>query len=110
MTVQAILRNVRMSPRKVRPLCNEVRGKAAASAVAFLSHSPRRAAKPLLKLVRSALANANQKGGVDVDNLFIKEVVCDQAPTLKRWMPRAKGSASPILKRSSHIKVVLQEK
>ena len=69
----------------------------------------RKAAVPLLKLVRSAVANADRKGGVDVDNLYIRELLCDQGVTMKRWLTRAKGSASPILKRSSHLKVVLDE-
>jgi len=67
-------------------------------------------AKPLSKLVKSALVNATQAKGVDVDNLYIKELRVDGGPSMKRWLPRARGSASKILKRTSHITVVLGEK
>jgi large subunit ribosomal protein L22 len=64
----------------------------------------------LLKLVKSAVASANQKGGVDIDTLVVKELLVDKGPTMRRWMPRARGMATPILKRTSHVKLVLSEK
>lgn len=110
MGMSAKISDARVTPRKMRPLCNAIRGKSAAEAIVLLTHQTRRGAKVLLKLVKSAMANAGQKGNVDVDHLYIKELLCDKGMTLKRWMPRARGSASPILKRSSHIKVVLGER
>ena len=109
MSTTAKLRHVRMTPRKMRVVANEIRGMRAAKAVEFLTFCRRRAARPLLKLVRSALANADQKGDVDVDNLQVKKIEVDQGPTFKRFMPRARGMATPILKRTSHVKVLLEE-
>lgn len=109
MSTTAKLRHVRMTPRKMRVVANQVRGMRAAKAVEFLTFCRRRAARPILKLVRSALANADQKGDVDVDNLQVKKIEVDQGPTLKRFMPRARGMATPILKRTSHVLVVLEE-
>jgi large subunit ribosomal protein L22 len=109
MSTTAKLRHVRMTPRKMRVVANQVRGMRAAKAVEFLTFCRRRAARPILKLVRSALANADQKGDVDVDNLQVKKIEVDQGPTLKRFMPRARGIATPILKRTSHVMVVLEE-
>jgi large subunit ribosomal protein L22 len=109
MSTTARLRHVRMTPRKMRVVANQVRGMQAAKAVEFLTFCRRRAARPILKLVRSALANADQKGDVDVDNLQVKKIEVDQGPTLKRWMPRARGMATPVLKRTSHVRVVLEE-
>ena len=102
-------RHVRMTPRKMRVVANQVRGMRAAKAVEFLTFCRRRAARPILKLIRSALANADQKGDVDVDNLQVKRIEVDQGPTLKRWMPRARGMATPVLKRTSHVMVELEE-
>ena len=110
MVSNARLKMVRMTPRKVRVVAGYVRGKGVQEAIDFLTFCKRRAARPLLKLVRSAVANANHKGGVDVDNLYIKELLVDSGPTMKRWMPRAKGSATPILKRTAKISVSLAEK
>lgn len=109
MSTTARLRHVRMTPRKMRVVANQVRGMQAAKAVDFLTFCRRRAARPILKLIRSALANADQKGDVDVDNLQVKNIEVDQGPTLKRWMPRARGMATPVLKRTSHVRVVLEE-
>lgn len=110
MAIMARLKTLRMAPRKVRVVANYVRGKDVQKAIDFLTFCQRRAARPLLKLVRSAVANADQKGGVDLDNLYIKELLVDKGPTLHRWMPRARGMATPVLKRTSKIKVVLEER
>ncbi|PIR24889.1 MAG: 50S ribosomal protein L22 [Deltaproteobacteria bacterium CG11_big_fil_rev_8_21_14_0_20_42_23] len=110
MSVKASIKSVRMSPRKVRAVCDEIRGQKANWALNFLKHSQRRAAKPLVKLLGSALANADQKGGLDLDNLVISHLTCDQGPTMKRWMPRARGMATPVLKRTSQLNIVLAEK
>lgn len=110
MTVKAKIKNLRMTPRKVRIVANQIRGKHVAQAIDWLTFCKKSAAKPMLKLVKSAVANADVKGGIDVDNLFIKELLVDAGPTMKRWMPRARGMATPILKRSSRISVTLEEK
>ncbi len=110
MAAQASMKHVRITPRKMRVVCKQIRGRNAQDVVEYLTHCRRRAAAPLLKLLKSALANAEQKGGVDLDNLYVKELLCDKGSTLKRWMPRARVKARPVLKRSWHVKVVLDEK
>lgn len=111
MEYKAKLSNIRITPRKVSLIANEIRGKDINYALNYLSFSPRkRTAGVLSGLLKSAVANADQKGISDVDNLYVKELLVGQGPTLKRFMPRAKGSASPILKRTSHIKVALAER
>ena len=107
---EAKLKFLRITPRKMMAVANYVRGKNAQAAIDYLTFSRKRAAGPLLKLVKSAVANASHKGGVDVDNLYIKELLVDKGPTMRRWMPRARGMATPILKRTSHVKLVLAEK
>lgn len=111
MEVQAQVRFVRVAPRKLAILAREVRGKAINEALNFLSFSPRKSSASVLRiLLKSAVANADQKGSVDVDTLFVKTLLVNKGPSLKRFRPRAKGSASPILKRTSHVKVILAER
>lgn len=110
MSVIARLKMVRMTPRKVRVVANQVRGKRVQEAIDFLTFCRRSAARPLLKLIKSAVANADQKGGMDIDNLFVKELLVDGGPTMKRWMPRARGMATPVLKRTSKISVTVDER
>jgi len=110
MVAQASMKHVRITPKKIRPVCNEIRGLNIGPALDFLSASKKKGADLLLKLLKSAIANAEHKGGVDVDNLYIKELLCDKGTVMKRWLPRARGMATPILKRSSHVKVVLDER
>lgn len=110
MSVNASIRYVRITPRKMRTVADQIRGLNVSKAVDYLTFCRRRPAKPLLKLVKSALANADQKGDIDLDNLFISELLVDQGPTFKRWLPRARGMATPILKRTSHVKVILEER
>lgn len=104
--MKAVLKNYRQSPRKVRLLANLVRGKRANEALKMLQFVDKRAAAPFSKVIASALANA-KNNGVEVDHLKIKHVSVDKAATLKRFMPRARGSASRINRRSSHITVEL---
>ncbi len=106
--MKAFLKNYRQSPRKVRLLADLVRGKAVAKALSVLSFADKRAAGPFSKVVRSAMANA-QAAGKDVETLFVKRVTVDAGVTTKRMMPRARGSASMINRRSSHIAVELGE-
>lgn len=107
--MKAILRNYRQSPRKVRLLADLVRGKKIESALATLKFVDKRAALPFAKVIESALANA-VSAGKDPARLFIKKVAVDKGTVLKRFTPRARGSASRINKRNSHISVELGEK
>jgi large subunit ribosomal protein L22 len=107
--MKAVLKNYRQSPRKVRLLADLVRGKKVQDALALLSFADKRAAEPFAKVVRSAAANAKDKGA-DVSTLIIKSVSVNKGTVLKRFMPRARGSASPIRKRNSHIAVELGTK
>ncbi|OEU76935.1 MAG: 50S ribosomal protein L22 [Desulfuromonadales bacterium C00003093] len=110
METQAKLRNVRLSPRKARLVVDMVRGKGIQEAMNILQFSPQKTAPILSKLLKSAVANAEQKGVSDIDQLFIKTVMVDQGPVLRRFMPRAQGRASRIRKPTSHITVVLDVK
>jgi large subunit ribosomal protein L22 len=110
MESQAKLRNVRLSPRKARLVVDMVRGKAIQDALNILRFSPQKTAPILSKLLKSAVANAEQKGVSDVDQLYVKTVMVDQGPVLKRFLPRAMGRASRIRKPTSHITVVLDVK
>lgn len=107
--MKAILKNYRQSPRKVRLIADVVRGKKVTDALAALKFVDKRAALPFAKVIESALANAVSQGK-EKDRLFIKAVAVDKGTVLKRSMPRARGSASRINKRNSHITVELGEK
>lgn len=107
--MKASLTNYRQSPRKVRLVANAVKGKSVAQAEVELSYMPKRAADPIKKLIKSAAANAS-KEGVAVDSLVIKNIEVNQGLVMKRFMPRAMGSAKPIKKKMSHVAVVLAEK
>ncbi|MCB9811237.1 MAG: 50S ribosomal protein L22 [Candidatus Nomurabacteria bacterium] len=107
--MKAILKNYRQSPRKVRLVADVVRGKKVADALATLRFVDKRAAGPFAKVIESAVANAVQ-AGKQADKLFVKKVAVDKGMVLKRFMPRARGSASRINKRNSHISVELGEK
>ncbi len=102
-------RYARISPRKARPVADLVRGKMVNTALEELSFCHRRASPMLTKVIRSALANAGQDLDVDTNRLYVKDVRVDDGPTARRWRPRAQGRVYPILKRSSHISVVLAE-
>lgn len=108
MQASATGRFIRVSPRKTRLVADLIRGKEVPRALAILQHTPTAPAGVMEKVLRSAVANADQ-AGVAADDLVVGEVLVDVAPTLKRFMPRAMGRASRIRKRMSHIKVVLQE-
>lgn len=110
MQAKAILRTVRIAPRKVRLVVDLIRGKQIGEAVAILNHTPRSASPVVEKVLKSAVANAEHNYDLDVNNLFISEVFVDEGPTLKRFRPRAMGRASAINKRTSHITIVVTEK
>jgi large subunit ribosomal protein L22 len=104
----AHLRFLRVAPRKVRLVANEVRGLKVGDALALLKYTPQAAAGHLSKLLRSAVANAEQKGGrVDVDALYVKTLTVDQGPKMRRFMPRAMGRAYRVEKKTSHVYVEL---
>lgn len=104
--MKAVLKNYRQSPRKVRLIADLVRGKKVKDALAALQFADKKAALPFAKVIQSAAANAKESGK-DAANLTIKKVTVDKAATYKRFMPRARGSASPINRRNSHITVEL---
>ena len=107
MEVKAVSRYVRISPQKVRKLVGAIKGEPVESGLSILKFMPQKAAGIVEKIVRSAVANADQKPEVDVDSLVIRNVIVDQGPTLKRFRARARGRGSRILKRTSHITVIL---
>jgi large subunit ribosomal protein L22 len=104
----ASLRFLRLAPRKVRLVADTIRGMPVGDALAVLKFRPQAAAKPLAKLIRSAVANADGKGGrVDVDALVVKTLTVDQGPKMRRFMPRAMGRAFRVEKKTSHVYVEL---
>jgi len=109
MEARVIARYMRMSPQKARLVVDLVRGKKVDEALTALALCPKKPARLIAKVVRSAVATATQLHNVDVDSLFIKRITVDGGPTLKRWMPRAMGRATRIRKRTSHVTVVLDE-
>ena len=111
MQVSAKLSFIRITPRKVGLIADEIRGKGINEALTYLRFSPRkRTAGVLYTLLKSAVANADQKGTVDVDTLYVKTILVGQGTTLKRFRPRAKGSAFRINKKTSHVSVTLAER
>ena len=108
MEVRARLRFVRISPRKAQLVADLIRGKGSEEALNTLIFTKKAAAKIIIKLLKSAIANANQKK-MDVDRLYVKQITVDQGPTMKRHQPRALGRATMIRKRTSHINIVLDE-
>jgi large subunit ribosomal protein L22 len=109
MEVKAKLRFVRVGPRKAQLVADLIRGKGSEEALNILTFTKKAAAKIVIKLLKSAIANATQKKNIDVDRLYVKKIMVDQGPTLKRFQPRALGRATTIRKRTSHITIVLDE-
>jgi large subunit ribosomal protein L22 len=109
MEVQAITKNFRMSAQKVREVVRQIQGLPALEAQAILQFVPRKSARAVAKTLRSAIANAENNNGLKPETLLVKEAVAQTASTLRRFVPKARGSAGPILKRSSHIKIVLTD-
>ncbi len=110
MEARAYLRNARISPRKVQIVLDLIRNKDTQTANAILRHTPKAACEYLEKLLKSAVANAENNHNMDKDNLYIAECFVCPGPTLKRIRPMAKGRAYRILKRTSHVTMVLKEK
>ncbi|MEA3509571.1 MAG: 50S ribosomal protein L22 [candidate division NC10 bacterium] len=111
METRAVLKFVRVPPRKARLVVDLIRGQDVGQALTIVRFTPKRAARIVEKLLRSAMANAQHNHGVrDVERLFVKAVTVDEGPRSKRWEPRAMGRATPIQKRTSHITIVLEER
>jgi len=115
MQVQAITRNVRMSPQKMREVVRQIQGLPALQAQAVLAVVPRKGARIVAKTLQSAIANAEDQGRtgkftpVKAEALRVREAVAGAATTIKRFTPKARGSAGPILKRGCHVKIVLSD-
>ena len=110
MGAKAHLRYARIAPRKVQIVLDLIRGKDADMAMAILRHTPKAASEPLEKLLKSAIANAENNHSMDKDQLYVAECFVCPGPILKRIRPRAQGRAFRVLKRTSHITLVLKEK
>ena len=110
MEARAILRNARISPRKVQIVLNLIRNKDTETAMAILKHTPKSACEYLIKLLNSAIANAENNHNMDTSKLYVSECFVCPGPTLKRIRPVSKGRAYRILKRTSHVTLVLSEK
>ena len=109
MQVHAITKNIRMSAQKMREVVRQIQGLPALQAQAVLQVVPRKGARFVAKTLKSAIANAENNNKANIETLRIEEAVAQTATTLKRFTPKARGSAGPILKRSCHIKIVLSD-
>lgn len=109
MEAKAKLRFAHIAPRKVRLVADLIRGKGSEEALNILMFTRKRAARVIQKLLKSAIANATQKKTADVDRLYVKTIMVDQGPVMKRFMPRAMGRATQIRKKTSHVSIVLDE-
>ena len=110
MEAKAHLKYLRVSPRKVKILCDLIRGKDVKTASAYLMRTPKAASEPVLKLLRSAVANAENNNAMDAEKLYVSTAVANPGPVLKRGMPRARGRYNRILKRTTHITIGVSEK
>ena len=109
MESKAILKYARISPRKVRRVTNLIKGKQAGEALINLGFLPHKGSRIVAKILKSAMANAEQKKVADPESMKVSRIFVDQGPTMKRMMPRAMGRADLIRKRTSHITVILEE-
>lgn len=109
MSVTAKLRYLRIAPRKVRLVADLIRKKSIEEAQTILSFTTKKAARVLLKLLKQAVANAKTNFQLEEKNLYISKILVDEGPKYKRWMPRARGQASPIQKKTSHVTIELTE-
>ena len=110
MEVYAHARNIRIAPRKVRLVVDSVRGMAVGRAMSELQLRPQKAAREVYKTIKSAVANAENNYGLDPETLIVAQIWANEARMMKRWRPRAHGRVSPLLSRSSHITVVVDER
>ena len=110
MEAKAYLRHARISPRKVQMVCDMIRGKDVKTAAALMSQTSKAACEPMAKLLKSAIANAENNFNMDKKNLYVAECFVCPGPMLKRIRPRAQGRAFRVMKRTSHVTMVLREK
>lgn len=110
MEVRAVAKNIRRSPRKVRLVVDQVRGRSVNEALAILQFMPQAAARDVYKVVKSAASNAENNFELDINDLLIYRIFVDEGPTLKRFKARSHGRVAPRLRRSSHITAVVQER
>ena len=110
MEAKAHLKYLRVSPRKVKILCDLIRGKDVKTASAYLMQTPKAASEPMLKTLKSAIANAENNNGMNAENLYVSTAVANPGPVLKRGMPRAQGRYNRILKRTTHITIGVSAK
>jgi len=110
MEAKAVAKYIRIAPRKVRVVMNLIRGKSIAEAFAILKFTPKAGADVIEKVLKSAVANAENNFDMNVDELYVSSAYVDQGPTLKRIHPRSRGQAFSIFKRTSHVTVVVSEK
>ncbi|MBS4762388.1 50S ribosomal protein L22 [Carnobacteriaceae bacterium zg-ZUI252] len=108
-SAKAVAKTVRIAPRKVRLVVDLIRGKKIGEAISILKFTQRSASPVVEKVLMSAVANAEHNFDLDIENLVVSEAFVNEGPTMKRFRPRAKGSASPINKRTSHITIVVSE-
>jgi len=110
MEARAHLRYIRISPRKIKIVCDLIRGKSVPQATAILLTTPKAASEPLMKLLKSAAANAENNHSMDPEKLYVSEAFANPGPIIKRIMPRAQGRAFRINKRTSHVTIAVAEK
>ena len=109
MATVATLKNAKIAPQKMRLVADQIRGLPVEEAINILSFSNKKAAAVIKKVLESAIANAEHNDGSDVDELNVTHIAVDEGPTMKRWRARARGRASKILKRTSHVTVAVEE-
>jgi large subunit ribosomal protein L22 len=109
MGTTAKLHQAHITPQKARLVADQVRGLPVDRALNLLAFSPKKAAAMIKKVLESAIANAEHNDGADVDELRVKTIMVDEGPIMKRWMPRARGRANQIFKRTSHVTIVVEE-
>jgi large subunit ribosomal protein L22 len=110
MEAKAVVTHIRIAPRKVRIVIDLIRGKNVGEAFAILKYTPKVASEVIEKLLKSAVANAEHNYDMNADNLYVSSAYVDQGPTLKRIHPRSRGQAFKILKRTSHVTIVVKER
>ncbi len=110
METRAVAKYIRISPRKLKPICDLVRGKDANEAMAILNFTPRKGARLIAKVLQSAMSNAENNHDMDVESLYIKEIYANQGPRMRRYKAGSHGRPCPRLIRTSHIGVVVSEK
>lgn len=110
MEARAVTRDLRISPQKARLVADLIRGKNVGDALMILDFTPKKAARMMTKTLKSVIANAESQQRVDVDRLYVSKIMIDGGATLKRFLPRAHGRATPMIKRTSHITIVVDER